>query len=146
MIGDSKLTKSHDECLTSPLLSANIAGKDCPAAVVKFRLHGPAVVVGLTGEIDATNAVNVTEYVHRFMPDSRPLILDVTDVGFLGVDGIRALIELADECRRAGVVCAVVAGQSVIRLLRAIGRRDAVLTAATVAEALQRSDKPTGAR
>lgn len=127
----------RDERPPSPLLApADVQPLHCHGAVVKVRLEGPGIVVAVSGDIDATNSDQVSEYVHRFVSGDRALIVDFTDIGFLGVQGLRALLALADACRRAGVDCAVVAGQSVHRLLRIVGRRH-VLAVASVAEALQ---------
>jgi hypothetical protein len=40
------------------------------------------------------------------MPRGGTFLLDLTDVGFLGVDGLRPLIGLGEECAQVGVGCA----------------------------------------
>lgn len=119
---------------------------DCGRAVAKVRLHGRAVIVAVSGEIDGSNSEQLSEYVHRFVPRGGALILDFTDVGFLGVQGLRALTALGEECAKAGVAWAVVAGQSLHRLLRALGRGEVLPAVASVADAAQRTgESPTTA-
>ena len=118
----------------SLLATADIVASDYPTAVVKVKLDGPGVVVVVGGETDTSNA---SGYIHRSMPDCPAVILDVNDVRFLGVQGLRALMVLGAECGRAGVACAVVVSQSIIRLLRLMRRGDLLPTVASLAEALQ---------
>ena len=131
------MTKPASPPAVHPLLAAGEFGEpECPAAVT-VRLHGPAVVVAVGGDLDASNADDVSAYVHRFVPHGPALVLDITDVGFLGVQGLRAVIGLVEECRRTGVACAVVASQSAVRLLRTVYRREVLPFAASVTEAVQ---------
>lgn len=104
--------------------------------MVKVKLDGPGVVVVVGGETDASNADQVSGYIHRSVPDCPAVIVDVNDVRFLGVQGLRALMVLGAECGRAGVAWAVVASQSIIRLLRLMRRGDLLPTVASLAETL----------
>lgn len=116
-------------------IAGDIPEPDGPPTLVKIRLHGPAVMIILSGEEDVSSAERVT--VHRFVPRGRQaLVLDVTDVGFLAGQGLRALLGLGEQCGRAGATWARVTGQSMTGQLRAFGRRDLVSTV-TTAEALQ---------
>ncbi|MBV9088285.1 MAG: STAS domain-containing protein [Mycobacteriaceae bacterium] len=94
-------------------------------------------MVEVSGEIDASNADLVTDYIHRSVPTGPALIVDITDVGFLGVQGVRALMGVGEECGRAGVAWALVASQSVIRLLRLMRRGELLPAVASLTEALQ---------
>jgi anti-anti-sigma factor len=105
----------HQRGPRSLLGTADIAAPDWPTAVVKVELDGPGVVVALSGEIDASNADQVSDYIHRSVPDCPAVIVDVSDVGFLGVQGLRALMAMGEQCGRAGVAWAVVASQSIVR-------------------------------
>ena len=104
--------------------------------MVTARLHGPAVVVAISGEVDGSNAAEVGDYVHRLVPHGRAIVVDLTDLGFLGVQGIRALMALGGKCAKAEVTLAVVAGQAVARLLRFAGNTAPVV--ASVSDAMRR--------
>jgi hypothetical protein len=66
---------------------------------------------------------------------------------FLGVQGLRALMALGEECGRAGVAWTVVASQSIIRLLRVMRRGELLPAVASLAEALQHiSAEPSAER
>ena len=107
------------------------------------------MLVSVAGEIDASNTdildlAALTEAVRPGMA----LALDMTRVDFLGAEGLRALLDLADECRRVGLPWALAASHAVHRILRVGDPRGTIPTAGSVAEALQGfdMDHPTPAR
>jgi hypothetical protein len=61
-------------------------------AVARTHLQGRGVAV----MTDTDGA-----YVYRC--DGNALVQDISDVGYLGTQGIRALLMLAEDCARAGV-------------------------------------------
>lgn len=113
--------------------------------VTRVRLGGPRVVIAIPGRgvLDATALAD--EYIYRVVPRGRDLILDLTDVGFLGAQGFRAVMALAAGFGTAGLKRVVSAGQSVYSLVRLVGRRDALRTLVLLAEELQRSGEPAAA-
>src|ERR1700758_5771443 len=64
--------------------------------------RSPATVIEVGGEIDAHNAQHVTDYLADFIYVSHPLVLDLSGVDFLGTAGFSAILQFAEECRRAG--------------------------------------------
>ena len=91
--------------------------------MVKVRLHGPAVVVALSVEADASNSNRVTGYMHRLvLRGQHALILDATDVSFLAAQGLRAVLGLGTHCGKAGAAWALATGQSMFSR-RQVARR-----------------------
>jgi anti-anti-sigma factor len=95
--------------------------------------YGPGIVLRFGGEIDAANAQVVAQAIGPFSRLQVPLILDVSQVDFLGVAGFRALIALAREPQP---VCAV-RGTALRRLMR-IFTDTGLPVADSVPEAVQR--------
>lgn len=99
----------------------------------RVELHGPAVVVTVAGPVDGPCSDEVSDYVYRFVPRGSALVVNVTDIGFLWVQGLGALVALTRGCGRAGVDWAAGTSHSMIRLLRVLSRRDGLFAAAALA-------------
>ena len=95
-------------------------------------------VIALRGEIDASNAAEVGTCLHGFVSHERALVLDLSDLDVLGAEGVESLFMLADTCDRLGVDWALVASQSVRRLLRAGDREGRLPAVGSMVEVLQR--------
>lgn len=93
-------------------------------------------VLRIDGEIDASNADNVALAIRRFARLKTPLILDLSHLDFLSVDGFRALLVLNHEHQQARVHCSVVAGAAMRPLLRIVNEHGLPVFG-SVAEALQ---------
>lgn len=95
-------------------------------------------VIEVRGEIDALNAEAVSARLHQFVDPDRSLVLDLSDLDFLGVAGLTALFELGGRCDRSGVEWALVTGRAVRRVL-ALGDCEHRLPAVgSMVEVLQR--------
>ena len=104
----------------------------------------PATVIEVGGEIDAHNAQHVTDYLADFIYVDHPLVLDLSGVDFLGTAGFRAILQFAEECRRAKRHWALVNSDAVKILLR-VAPDHHLPVAGSVNAALQRlaaSPKP----
>jgi anti-anti-sigma factor len=109
----------------------------------KVQARRQAIVLTASGEIDASNTDHFSNKLHRLASVGDPLIVDLTAVDFFGVQGLRVLIAHNDDCRRVGLLWALVAGRAVCPLLR-IGDLGAALPVVrSVTDALQQfgSDK-----
>ncbi|MBV9089862.1 MAG: STAS domain-containing protein [Mycobacteriaceae bacterium] len=95
-------------------------------------------IVSVAGDIDAANAESVVAHIRGFITPGRPLILDLSDLDFLGVEGVRSLCALDDACADARVECGLVASRAVRRLLRVAGRDRRVPAATSLIEVLGR--------
>lgn len=79
-----------------------------------------ATVVRVDGEIDAANARDLTEAIRGFARLKTPVVLDLSRLRFLSVEGFRALLFVNDELRKARVHCSVVTGTAIRPLLRIV--------------------------
>jgi anti-sigma B factor antagonist len=77
-------------------------------------------VLRVDGEIDASNADDVAEAIRRFARLKTPLILDLSRLRFISVEGFRAVLLLNHECQKARVHCSVVTGGAMAPLMRII--------------------------
>ena len=133
------MTDTRDQASSCPLLAPDSPVLYCDGVVLRAQLHGPGVVVvTVTGDIDPSNSDSVSRYVHRLVAEGNPVILDLSDVGFLSVQGLRALLSLADDGAKTGMQWAVVAGARVIRLLSLLGHGNSIPTVSTLTEAERR--------
>ena len=97
------------------------------------------ILVAISGKIDAANADNLlgARRFRRYLRPGRALVLDLTEVSYLGVQGLCDLFDLDRQCDNAGVPWSVATSRSV-RLMLRVGDCDHRLpTAGTVLEALQ---------
>jgi anti-anti-sigma factor len=93
-------------------------------------------VLRVDGEIDGSNANQVTQTLRRFARLKTPLIFDLSDLDFLSLDGFRALLVLNHEHQQARVHCSVVAGGAMRPLLHIVNDHGLPVVG-SVAEALQ---------
>ncbi len=100
-------------------------------------LRRRATVIEVGGEIDAHNAQHVTDYLADFIYVGHPLVLDLSGVDFLGTAGFRAILQFAEERRRAERHWALVSSDAVKILLR-VEPNHRLPTAGSVDTALQR--------
>ncbi|WP_406817572.1 STAS domain-containing protein [Mycobacterium sp. M23085] len=102
-------------------------------------------VLRVDGEIDASNAKALTEAIQKFARLKTPLVLDLSHLRFVSVEGFRALLQLNDELRKARVYCSVVGGAAFGRLLRIV-HHNGLSMADSVPEAFQNVDDILRAR
>ena len=111
------MTAAHNETLHAPP-HADVVGIDCGSAALTAHVYSWLTVITIAGDIDATNADLVAHQAVELVPDDRALIVDMADVGFIGVDGVRALFAMNTECIRTDVRWALISSRAVERLLR----------------------------
>ncbi|WP_162958330.1 STAS domain-containing protein [Nocardia yunnanensis] len=92
---------------------------------VSWDARGDDVVVRVAGEIDLSTAGVLDSALRRAMTAAVPgtrLIVDLNEVEFLGVTGLRKLRTACEECRRCEVVLMVVAAnEEVTHPVHALG-------------------------
>jgi anti-anti-sigma factor len=93
---------------------------DCAGAQLHVHARSLATVLRVDGEIDASNADLVAQAIRRFSKLKAPLILDLSQLDFLAVAGLRALQSLNDEHQQARLHCSVVNGPALRRLTRVV--------------------------
>jgi anti-anti-sigma factor len=80
---------------------------------------GPSsVVITVHGELDASNALQLADYVQHCATHSRSVIVNLTGVEFFGTAAFSALHTINVRCASADVRWAVVPSAAVSRLLR----------------------------
>jgi anti-anti-sigma factor len=97
-------------------------------------------VIAAHGELDASNASQLADYVQRCTTHSRSLILDLGGVEFFGTAGFSALHTINARCAGANVGWAVVPSQAVSRLLRICDPHNALPIAESTAAAVTEKD------
>ena len=100
--------------------------------------HPAATVVRISGDIDACNADDVSDYLGRFDELDHPVVLDLSGVDFLAVAGFRAILQFGAECRRNNLPWALVTSHAVDILLRLTANDRPLPTVRSGEEALQR--------
>jgi anti-anti-sigma factor len=104
-------------------------------------LNGTTVVVA-SGELDASNIHYLTDYMRSRLKAARSLVLDLSQLTFLGAQGIRNLFELEDLCQRRGIEWALVPSRPVSRLLRICDEHARLPSASSIDQALERFSTP----
>lgn len=101
------------------------------------RLGSSIAVVRVYGEIDASNANDVTQYALTQSAGCRGLILDLGGVKFFATEGFSALLHISVNCARRGAVWAVVPGAFASRVLQICDPESSLPRADTVIAALR---------
>nr|WP_298178520.1 STAS domain-containing protein [Saccharomonospora sp.] len=98
------------------------------------------VVVTVSGEIDLSTRDELAEHLNTALDavsPTQPLIVDLSEVTFLGSAGLALLLDTQDVAVRRGVLLRVVATQRAVRRpVEAVGLADALPLHATVEEAI----------
>jgi anti-anti-sigma factor len=104
---------------------------------------GPAfVVITAHGELDASNATHLADYVQRCAADVKSIIVDLSGLDFFGTAGFSALHTINVRCAGADVRWAVVPGKAVSRLLRICDPDNALPLADSVPNVLDENEEP----
>jgi anti-anti-sigma factor len=106
----------------------------CVSLSTRFRPG--ATIVEINGEIDASNADRVSKYVGGFLSADRALVLDLSGVDFLGVEGLRVLVSIGQQCTQTGLSWAMITSGAIQRLLRIADSIHQIPTARLVKENL----------
>src|SRR3984957_794807 len=75
----------------------------------------PPVVIPTHGELDASNAHQLADYVQRCAAHSKSVIVNLSGLEFFGTAGFSALHTINVRCAGAGVHWAVLPGKAVSR-------------------------------
>lgn len=83
-----------------------------------MHARSTATVLRIDGEVDAANTDLVAGVIRRFSRLRAPLVLDLSGLDFLAGSGLRALLDLNEEHRKAQLRCSIVSGAALRRLTR----------------------------
>jgi anti-anti-sigma factor len=118
----------------------------CDGVSLSNRSQGGATVVAASGELDASNIHYLGDYVHRCLRGDRHFVLDLTELSFLGAQGIQALFSIDEKCGEAGVEWALVPSHPVSRLLRICDKDRRLPATSSVGHAVQRFSSTSAPR
>ena len=76
------------------------------------------MLIGVRGDVDATNRQALGRFVARHTRVSKQLILDLTGVDFFGSQGFTALYYVSVQCARRDVDWMIAGSRTVRRILR----------------------------
>ncbi|HEV2777810.1 MAG TPA: STAS domain-containing protein [Actinophytocola sp.] len=116
-----------------------------PAPPLRLDVDRPGrglVVVAVSGEVDALTAPRLEEMLtNRLRGSIGSLIVNLTDVTFLGTAGLTVLLRARLRAEVGGVGFWIVTGQSqsVLRALEALGLTDRLPTTPDIQAALARA-------
>lgn len=128
-----------------PSQDAALASQSLGCHTARFTSDwGPSgPVVTVHGELDASNAGQLADYVQRCATHSRSLILDLSGVEFFGTAGFSALHTINVRCAGENVRWAMVPSQAVSRLLRICDPDNALPIAESAPVAGSENTEPT---
>lgn len=109
---------------------------NCDGAQMFVYARRLATVVRVDGGVDAANAARIAAEIRRFTRARTPLIVDLSHLDFLGIEGFQQLLALNHQHRSAGLYCSVVSGPALGPLLRVVKDHGLALVR-SVPEALQ---------
>jgi anti-anti-sigma factor len=105
--------------------------------------RGPSfVVITAHGELDASNAVQLADYVQRCAAHTNSVIVNLSGLEFFGTAGFSALHTINVRCAGADVRWTVVPSKAVSRLLRICDPDNTLPLAETVPDALDENEQP----
>ncbi|OBI49861.1 sulfate transporter [Mycobacterium kyorinense] len=99
-------------------------------------------VIGAYGELDASNANQLANYVQRCSAHAKHVIVDLTGLEFFGTAGFSALHTINVRCAGTDVEWAVVPGPAVSRVLRICDPDNTLPTTNSAAAGLATDDEP----
>lgn len=95
-------------------------------------------VIAVRGQVDSCNAALAGSWLHQFVNPQRALVLDFSELEFLGCEGLEALFALGDRCDSLSVDWALVTSHPVRRLLNVADSERRLPAVGSMVEVLQR--------
>lgn len=128
---------------TGPLKFPRGANSGLLNAVTRRR--GPAVIISVSGAIDASNEGEWNHLVAQMAAVARfpgPVVVDAHELDFMGCCAFPALARAAERCRRRGVMLCLVSQQPIVaRIVAVSGLRWLLPIYPTTEAALSRSPR-----
>lgn len=128
----------------NPASNAETSSKPWENHSARFTAEwGPSfVVVTAHGELDASNANQLADYVQGCAAHSKSITVDLSGLEFFGTAGFSALHTINVRCAGADVRWAVVPSKAVSRLLRICDPDNALPLAESVPDILDGDEQP----
>jgi anti-anti-sigma factor len=101
------------------LRSPDHAERRHPRQRLRFTVQriSSSSVIAVRGEVDASNARDVSGYVTSHLEDCSQLLLDLSGLDFFGTEGLSALHKINAECDARGIPWLLVVATHVSRVL-----------------------------
>jgi len=137
--------------MRDPKSASPVLGTDAAIASEPWENHSArftaewspsSVVIRAHGELDASNAAQLADYVQRCAADAKSVIVNLSGLEFFGTAGFSALHSINVQCAGADVRWAVVPSKAVSRLLRICDPDNALPVAESIPDSLDESEKP----
>ena len=109
---------------------------DCRGARMIAKSDTGLTVVSVRGEIDASNADELSHCASELVSDCGALIVDLADIDFIGLDGLLALFALNIRCAGTATTWALIASHAVNRLLQVADQDRLIPAVGSATEAL----------
>lgn len=93
---------------------------DIAGAQISVYARSLATVLRVEGDIDAFNAADIAATIRRFTSSRSPVIIDLSHLNFLGLDGFKVLLALQHEQHSAKMYCGIVTGLAMRPVLRIV--------------------------
>lgn len=120
-----------------PATSRFYQGVECQNVSWVAPTRCAVTVLSVSGDIDASNVDNLNRNLRRCLGTKRPLIVDLSGINFLGVQGIRALCDFDEDRRRRGGGWVLVTCPMLYRILNKLLGGQRLRIAGSVSEALR---------
>jgi anti-anti-sigma factor len=141
------MTLAYNTCAPAPRSSPADPVVDCLGARLTARANPLAMVLTISGEVDAANALHVRRQICRYVTAGQRLVIDMSGVEFLAVQGLQDLFELAEEFGSADVRWMLVASGAVRKPMQICGLDNSLPAVDSLSEALQSfATRPSGPR
>jgi anti-anti-sigma factor len=111
-------TASPVQLYSAHLPTADEVQQSGRALFTAQELTDGRMLIGVRGDIDATNRHALGRFVQRHTRISKQLILDLTGVDFFGSQGFTALYYASVQCARRDVDWMIAGAPTVLRILR----------------------------
>lgn len=123
-----------------PAAATVVPSEPWESHTARFCVHWgrSGAVVSVVGELDAANADDLANYVQRCAAYCEWLVLDLTELEFMGTAGFSVLHTINTRCAGTDVQWALVPGAATTRLLRICDPDTTLPTAKSGASALAR--------
>lgn len=104
------------------------------------RVDGDAVIVSVSGEVDAHTAPELDHLLSETVNDGcTRIVVDLSDVGFLDSTGLGVLVKALKRCRDSGGFVSVVAvHERIVKVFRITGLDGPFSVSDSVSKALDR--------
>lgn len=94
----------------------------------EIREEKDAIVVALQGDVDLQSSPQAREVLLECVGKRRPVLVDLSGVGYIDSSGVASLVESLQNARKAGSTLALVAvSEGALRVLQ-LARLDKVFT------------------